>query len=280
MEPIGCAIRVRIRWIENQPREQGCRMTSTTQDRHGPDPAASPDRNVQDYVFDSLVPYFSAALLAGLIAGYEWLEYLADIPPHPVLFTVAAIVVLAVAGQRVVRAGRKVRATRVPVAGGTVVRRYLDQLRGQRAQVFSDLAAGERFRLDHVVVHPSGIYAINTGIGSAPEEPDSAIRFDGERILVNGKPAKDDPIREARMAAAWLESLLRESTGRAWPVRTVVVFPGWHIEHTAEARGSDVWVVNLRTLPALIVHSARQLPEGDVRRAADRLVQLERTRSG
>jgi len=44
----------------------------------------------------------------------------------------------------------------------------------------------------------------------------------------------------------------------------VVLFPGWFIEPTAEARQSDVWVLNPKALPAFISNSGEQLTDEDV----------------
>jgi hypothetical protein len=54
------------------------------------------------------------------------------------------------------------------------------------------------------------------------------------------------------------------STGKDFDVKKVVLFPGWFIEPTAEARQSDVWVLNPRALPAFISNSREQLVGGDL----------------
>ena len=41
--------------------------------------------------------------------------------------------------------------------------------------------------------------------------------------------------------------------------KPVVVFPGWFIEPTSEARNSDVWVLNPKALPTFISNSKDSL---------------------
>jgi hypothetical protein len=74
-----------------------------------------------------------------------------------------------------------------------------------------------------------------------------------------------------------LSDLLKESTGRAFPVRPVVVFPGWRIEPTAEARTSDVWVLNPKALPAFIAHSQSRMKPDEVAMCSFHLSRYVRT---
>ena len=67
------------------------------------------------------------------------------------------------------------------------------------------------------------------------------------------------PVIQVKAAANWLKDLIHESTGRKFIIKPVVVFPGWYIEPTSEAKSSEVWVLNPRALPAFIGNSNEQL---------------------
>ena len=101
--------------------------------------------------------------------------------------------------------------------------------------------------------------------------------FDGESILFSGREPDERPIAQVRAARQWLKDLLMASSGREVSVRAVVVYPGWFIEPTAEARSSDVWVLNPKALPAFIGNSRKQLSPEDVHLCAFHLAQYVRS---
>ena len=68
-----------------------------------------------------------------------------------------------------------------------------------------------------------------------------------------------------------LEELIVEIQGKWLPVRPVVVFPGWFVVPTAEAKTRDVWVLNPKAFPAFIEHSDTQLVEAGVHMVASHL---------
>ena len=58
------------------------------------------------------------------------------------------------------------------------------------------------------------------------------------------KPDRD-PIVQAQAQAGWLKQLMRESTGREFPVAPVILFPGWYVEQ------SDASLRKVQLLPHL-----------------------------
>ena len=65
-----------------------------------------------------------------------------------------------------------------------------------------------------------------------------------ESVLVDGSAPDCCPVRQAQGGASWLASLLEESTGRSFPMRGGVVFPGWFVERMGSAwkRAGLPWV--------------------------------------
>ncbi|MGZ8184884.1 MAG: hypothetical protein ACXWTL_00420, partial [Methylobacter sp.] len=51
---------------------------------------------------------------------------------------------------------------------------------------------------------------------------------------------------------------------RKFNIKPVVVFPGWYIEPTAEAKTSEVWVLNPKALPTFIGNSKEQLNDQEI----------------
>ena len=93
------------------------------------------------------------------------------------------------------------------------------------------------------------------------------VEFNGERILVNGTVPERNSVHQVRALGAWLRDLLMESTGRRFPIRCAVVFPGWFVEDHAK-KPSDVWVINPK---GLHLHRTRARPV-EARRRRPRVV--------
>ncbi len=86
--------------------------------------------------------------------------------------------------------------------------------------------------------------------------------MDGSTLRVAGRVPERNPIDQVAAAARWLENLLRESTGKQFQFRGVVVFPGWFVEQ-ASPRG-PVWVLEPKALPAFIEQEPNRIDAPDV----------------
>ena len=160
--------------------------------------------------------------------------------------------------------------------GERAVGQYLERLREDGAQVFHDIPA-KGFNVDHVVISPHGIYVIETKTLSKPVQgkPTAWVR-DG-KLVVGGRVPERDPIEQARAVADWTQTLLRDSTGRTFPVRPVVVLPGWFVERVDTNATNGVWVLNPKALPAFIANEPSALRTEDVKLAAYHLSRYVRT---
>jgi hypothetical protein len=222
--------------------------------------------------------YFFAAFVV-VLAGLEWFRWYTDMQPQPVVYTVVASIAVAVAVYRIRHSFKRLSSLKLGYEGEAAVGQFLESLRNQGAFVLHDFP-GEGFNLDHIVIHQSGIYVIETKTFSKPDRGDALITFDGERVLVLGKEPDRNPVVQARAGARWLRDLIHELTGSKLSIRPVVVFPGWFIQPTAEARASDVWVLNPKALPAFIGNSQGQLSVTDVRSLAAHLSRYARAELG
>jgi hypothetical protein len=72
----------------------------------------------------------------------------------------------------------------------------------------------------------------------------------------------------------WLREFLKKETGKDYPVRAVVIFPGWFV--TKPPRKPEVWVLNEKALSVFLDHEDAKLPEHDVALAHARLSDYER----
>lgn len=220
-------------------------------------PGQSTDEIIQTILDDELMPYMLAAAVFSVLATVEWSHWVLRSPPNPIMSTVIALVAILFTARKFIISRKKLKALRLGRDGEMAVGQYLDLLRENGAKVYHDVP-GEGFNLDHVVITKSGIYVIETKTFSKPEKGSPTITYDGEKVLVNGKKPDRNPVVQVKSACYWLKMLLKESTGKDCNPKPVVVFPGWFVQPTSEAKNSDVWVLNPKALPAFISHSKPQ----------------------
>ena len=190
------------------------------------------------------------------------------------MFSLAAAVMVLFAAWRVFRLRPKLRALRLGIDGEKAVGQFLERLRDRGYQVFHDVVA-PGFNIDHVLVGSAGIFAGETKTWSKPLHADARIKVEGDRLLVAGKEPDRNPIVQARAQAAWLKTLLAESTGRTHDVFPVVLFPGWFVEPSQGAR--PVWVLEPKALPAFLEREPVRLSTEEASLAAFHLSRLIRS---
>ena len=64
--------------------------------------------------------------------------------------------------------------------------------RADCALVFHHIIA-DGFHVDHVVISSKGIHVIETKTYSKPKGRDASVRYDGRKLVVDGKPPSRDP---------------------------------------------------------------------------------------
>ena len=214
------------------------------------------------------------ALVYVIFAGLEWWRYFSDMNPHPVIFSLAAAGVAAFVGWRFVRLRPRLRALRLGIDGEKAVGQFLERLRDRGYHVFHDVVA-PGFNVDHVLVGSAGVFAVETKTWSKPLHADARIKVEGDRLLVAGQEPDRNPIVQARAQAAWLKTLLAESTGRTHDVFPVVLFPGWFVESSQGAR--SVWVLEPKALPAFLEREPVRLSTEEASLAAFHLSRFIRS---
>jgi len=210
-----------------------------------------------------------------VLAAMEWFRYFFTGPTSPVPYTVIAAASVAFTAWRFRRMVPEVRKLRQAMDGEKVVGQFLESFRERGYRVFHDLV-GTGFNVDHVLIGPAGIFTIETKTWSKPIKGDARITFDGEAIRVGTIEPDRNPIIQATAQAAWLRELLAESTGKAFPVWPVIVFPGWFIEQTTQSK-RRLWVLNPRALPAFLDNEPKRLVDDDVKLASFHLSRFIRS---
>jgi hypothetical protein len=148
------------------------------------------------------------------------------------------------------------RNDRLGYLGERAVAEELAPLERQGYRVFHDMPAeaGERkFNIDHIVVGPTGVFAIETKTrrkGRAREGfKDHEVSYDGRQLIW---PWGEDQhgLNQAEAQARWLAEWLNKRTGFGIEVRPMLALPGWMVK---EQKIGPVRVLNAKNVPSAIV---------------------------
>lgn len=146
-------------------------------------------------------------------------------------------------------------------------------VRGYR--VFHDFPVDDLgFNIDHIVVGPGGVFAVETRARSKPATDaywNAAweVESDGKVLKFPGW-VDSHALRQASAASSWLGTWLTNTVGEGVRVDPLVVLPGWYVRRTAQ---TGVPVIALKEIGRRIAGSrlAEPLSEKLVRQIAHQL---------
>jgi hypothetical protein len=183
-----------------------------------------------------------------------------------------AVVVAPLFLWRMKRIDRQMANTRLGLRGERWVGRYLERNASPlHYTVLHDLPFDEKDQanIDHVLIGPGGVFAIETKTISKPTRGEAHVSYDGQRVLINGLKPDRDPIAQVKGNAARVAEILKRETGHDVFVRPVLVYPRWFIEGLSRER--DVWVLNEKALIGFLEKSETRLTREDASRYIARL---------
>jgi hypothetical protein len=149
--------------------------------------------------------------------------------------SIAAVCGLAWLGWKLWASMRNLRQLWLGCEAEAAVGQELNELLRDGFRVFHDFPVGQReFNIDHVLVGPTGVFAIETTGRLKP-----AAGATGWEVICDGKTLQFPgwreaaPIQQAETAGAWLQVWLSNVVGERVRVQPVVVLPGWKVNRTA-----------------------------------------------
>lgn len=236
------------------------------------------DEALDKLVNEKGMNYVFISCIAVSFAVMEWLRYYNNNPPSPKTMTALALLVASVSIYEIRKIMKQAKLIRQGRDGEKIVAESLDGLREDGHRVFHDLL-GDHFNLDHVIVSTKGIFVIETKTYSKPIKGDAKIQYDGEQIIVAGRKATKEPITQVTAASKWLKDILKESTGKDYMIKPVVVFPGWFVESKEDGWKSKVWVMNPKALQSFINHESDKITREDMMLATFHLSRYIRSKA-
>jgi hypothetical protein len=157
--------------------------------------------------------------------------------------------------------------------GERAVAEELNQLTLDGCHVFHDVPLEQCGNVDHVIVGPSGVYAVETKTRRKRKDPtgeqrDYEITYDGKALhYPNGSDSR--AIEQTRRQANRLRIFLTNAVGEPVRVTAILTIPGWMILNRAR---TDIKVLNPKLIrQAVISNGASHLSAQFIQRIAHQL---------
>lgn len=187
--------------------------------------------------FDDFVPYLMIVFGFWIVCLVEWTQKIVGERPTPGFWMLVSLLVTCYGGVRAFRLYPQLQRIRLGERGERRVGEILDRVRSKGFIVYHDLP-GDGFNVDHVVVGPTGVYAIETKVRSGSGTID--YRNDDE-LLLGGRISDSPALRQARGSARAVHLELKEHLREHYWVKPLLVFLGdWRVRRAAGDFAVDV----------------------------------------
>jgi len=145
--------------------------------------------------------------------------------------TLGAVAFLSV---KLFRVLKRRRTLYLALDGEMAIGQELNELMRKGYAVYHDFPA-ERFNIDHVVVAPGDVFAIETKARPKPitgnAKADAEVTYNGRTLRFPGWESSDF-LDQATRQATWLSRWLSSAIGEVVQVKPVLALPGWYINRT------------------------------------------------
>ncbi|HBY64583.1 MAG TPA: nuclease, partial [Solibacterales bacterium] len=194
-----------------------------------------------------MVAYVSVSSAMPLIAAAMYLalrKFATEAVPHwSIWFGVGGAGFL-FGAVKVVQLVEKARNLRLGLEAECAVGEELNLLMKEGFSVFHDIPGDKAFNIDHVVVGPSGVFAVETkGRAKLAKKGDKSaytVELRDDRLHFPDWTGTE-PLDQAKRNADWVRKWLSSAIGEPVAVKPVLVFPGWMVERKGR---SDVAVIS------------------------------------
>ena len=197
-----------------------------------------------------------------------WVQELMGQAISPWTMTVIAVGVIAFGFYRARKFKSEIADLGLGLRGERIVGNSLEDMRKHGYRVFHDIPS-ENGNVDHVLIGPAGIFAVETKTISKPAKGNCEVHYDGTTVRINGAIPDRDPIVQAEACANQIKELLKRMTERDVSVRGVVLYPEWYVN--SNFRTCRTWVMNLKGFKKILAGERRALPDEDIALFEDRL---------
>jgi hypothetical protein len=223
------------------------------------------DEKIHNYISDNASMLLLVPALLIVMTTTAWLTFVFPSKYFPIVISIVTLVVIIYCTYRIIILRKKIKSLVLGRNGEKIVAEIFDNLRSQGFVVFHDIVA-KNFNIDHVILTPCGVFTVETKTLSKP--PKGEITYKNEKIIAGNINTGDEIIIQAESESKWLKSMLKDSTGRDYHVKPVIVFPGWFVQPMPENLKKRIWILNPEALSSFIKNEPIRLQESDMHLAA------------
>ena len=254
-------------WLDRQPR----RDPLTTDLRRLPGNSLETRLEKQrEKMLDLMIWALATGFVAALMILTKRLQQNGiDWQTHDTIYLLIGLSVSAILTWRMVRQMPELRKMKQGIRAEQAAAQELAEVLAGKNRIIHDVQAKD-FNIDHVVITPGGIFAVET---KSRLKPPAGQGAEAVKVIYDGKCLKfpgwteTAPIEQARRQADWLARHLQAETGERLPVFPVLALPGWFVENAARITDEMVRVINPKNSGWLFVKRAAILDDAALQRA-------------
>lgn len=187
---------------------------------------------------DRFFPYLLLITFAfWIVCLVEWTQKIAGAHPDPRFWMLMSILLTIYGGSRVYRLYPKLGRLHFGGRRQQNIAEILDRIRA-KGFVALHAVSHNGFNVDHIVVGPSGLYAIETKTRTGS----GTIEYRGDQeLLLNGRINDSPAVRQARTSAQAAHLHLKERLHECYWVNPLLVFTGeWRVQQSSRDFAIDV----------------------------------------
>ncbi|MEY2479213.1 MAG: hypothetical protein QOI04_140 [Verrucomicrobiota bacterium] len=213
----------------------------------------------ENLIDDTLPPIVFLPFLFWFVYAVQQVQQSKHWVPHPYLWLSIAVISTGISAMWFRRLLPIARRLNRGERGELHVGDALEDLRADGYKPIHDIVAG-KFNIDHVLVGPGGVFAIETKFRSGTGE----ITFrDGDGLFVGGFSEEKDCLKQARGNARAVSEMIANNCGRREWVTPLVVFVGdWRVKD--EWRSTATRVFTPDRLARYIRNQQPQLKKSEI----------------
>jgi hypothetical protein len=166
------------------------------------------------------------------------------------------------------RLSKKIQNYRIGLDGELATAEELNQLMRNGYHVFHDFPATDKFNIDHIVIGPTGIFAVETKSRSkqfGSGEEGAVVKQEGS-VLQFPKFRDSKSVKQAHDQAKWLSKFLTKRVGKEVFATPVIAIPGWFVKRGLH--DGSVLVYNPVNGSKIITNRPRVLDDQTIQQAA------------
>jgi hypothetical protein len=200
---------------------------------------------------------YAFVCFALFVAFLNWRQKSPHVLAEIACYWLVIAVISAFVSWKVIKVMQRYRNDFLGLRGERAVGEELNKLMLDGCLVYHDVPGEGDWNVDHVVVAPAGVYAIETKTRRkakcADDRKDYEVIYDGRTLQF---PTWTDThgIEQAKASAKWLSKHLSNALAEQIKVTPVLTLPGWLVTSRVSSSGNELRVLSHKQIRSVIVN--------------------------